>query len=323
LYRFNYNDKINIQHLGHNKILSHKIGGVFLQDHLEDIKLKSNRAYKDSVFTTLFNDPEKMLELYNALNKTSHADISKIQVRTLTDVLYKAFKNDIAFTYDDKIVILIEHQSTINENMPLRLLMYIARTYEKIVDNKPIYHKALIKIPTPEIIVLYNGEEDYALETILKLSDAYEQKQAQYCLELEVKVININYDKGNAILAKCEILKQYSYFINKIRSFVKLGYSRDMAIQNSIDECIKENILREFLKGHGAEVCNMLYAEYDIEEALKASQEDGMLKGRQEAKIEAVKRLIKLNKLTFEDIADSQGLPLEVVKEIADKMMVK
>jgi predicted transposase/invertase (TIGR01784 family) len=264
-----------------------------------------------------------MLELYNALNKTNHTDMSKIQVRTLTDVLYKAFKNDIAFTYDDKIVILIEHQSTINPNMPLRLLMYIARTYEKLIERKYIYREAIIEIPTPEIIVLYNGEQEYELETILKLSDVFKVKQERYCLDLEVKVININYGKHNGILKECETLSQYSYFIDRIRSFIKLGCSRDEAIQKSIETCINENILREFLTEHATEVCNMLYAEYDIEEALKAKEEDGLLKGKQEAKIEAVKRALRSGKLTMEDIADIQDLPLEVVKEIADKMGIK
>ena len=299
--------------------------------------IKTNRGYKDSVFTTLFNSEEKMLELYNAINKTSYTDLSKIKVRTLTDVLYKALKNDLAFTYEDKVVILIEHQSTINKNMPLRLLMYIARTYEKIVHSKPIYHETIIQIPTPEIIVLYNGKEEYPSETILTLSDAYKQKQAAYCLNLDVKVVNINYNKNNSILSASPTLAQYSYFIYQIRNLIDSGATRDQAIQKSIATCISENILKDFLTEHGAEVCNMLYAEYDIEEALKAREEDGMEKGiaegiekgiakgiaegisrgKLEAKFEAVKKLIKLNKFTLEDISDIQDLPLDVVKKIA------
>lgn len=306
------NDRINIEHLRHNKLLD-IVGGAFLQDKIENIKLKTNREYKDSVFTTLFNAPEKMLELYNAISKTSYKDISKIHVRTLTDVLYKVLKNDIAFTYEDKVVILIEHQATINKNMPLRLLMYIARTYENIVQKEPIYHEALIEIPTPEIIVLYNGKDDYPLETTLKLSDAYKQKQDHYCLYLDVKVININYDKGSKILSECSTLNQYSYFVDKIRKLMDSGYNRDEAIKKSIDDCINENILKDFLLKHGTEVCNMLYAEYDIEEALKAREED--------TKIEAVKRALRRGKLTIQEIAEDNDLPLEVVREIAKQII--
>lgn len=274
--------------------------------------IKTNREYKDSVFTALFNNPEKMLELYNAINSTSYTDVSKIKVRTLTDVLYKALKNDLAFTYEDKMVILIEHQSTINENMPLRLLMYIARTYEKLVQQEPIYHKTLIKIPTPEIIVLYNGSEYYPLETTLKLSDAYMQKQESYCLNLDIKVININYDKHSHLLSKCTTLNQYSYFIYKIRNLINSGCARDEAFKKTIDDCINENILKTFLIEHGMEVCNMLYAEYDIEEAIKATIED--------TKIEAAKKAIKRGKLTLEEIAEDIDLPLTVVKQLAKNL---
>lgn len=54
--------------------------------------------------------------------------------------------------------------------MPLRNLLYIAREYEKIIPVKERYKTTLIKIPTPQFIVFYNGQEDYPEEQILKLS---------------------------------------------------------------------------------------------------------------------------------------------------------
>ena len=47
--------------------------------------------------------------------------------------------NDLSFTLDDKIVILIEHQSTISENAPMRLFLYLARVYEKLINKKAVY----------------------------------------------------------------------------------------------------------------------------------------------------------------------------------------
>jgi hypothetical protein len=55
----------------------------------------------------------------------------------LEGVLFKARMNDISFEIGDKLVVLIEHQSTINPNMPLRLLLYIGRVYEKILGDEP------------------------------------------------------------------------------------------------------------------------------------------------------------------------------------------
>jgi len=67
----------------------------------------------------------------------------------------------------------MEHQSSICENMPLRMLIYIARIYEKIIDGKAVYKQKLLRIPKPDFIVLYNGVDPYPDETVLRLSDAY------------------------------------------------------------------------------------------------------------------------------------------------------
>ena len=150
-----------------------------------------NHTYRDSVFTKLFGEPEPLLELYNALTGSNLSPDTPIIINTLTNVLYMERVNDISFVIDDKIVVLIEHQATINENMPLRFLMYIARIYEKLIDNKAVYRKRLIEIPTPEFWVLYNGREPYPAEHTLKLSDAFKDKSTfeQYRnLELTVKV---------------------------------------------------------------------------------------------------------------------------------------
>ena len=93
-----------------------------------------------------------MLELYNALSGSNYTPEIKIEINTLQGVLFLDAMNDISFTLDDKIVILIEHQSTICENVPLRLLSYIAKVYEKLTDKKAVYRQKLVKIPRPELI---------------------------------------------------------------------------------------------------------------------------------------------------------------------------
>ena len=119
-----------------------------------------NTRYKNSVFTTLFNDEDKLRELYAALEGIEYDPALPITINTLQDVLYMDRINDLSFTVGDKIVFVIEHQSTLNPNMPLRILSYIARVYEKIVTPKALYRTALVRIPKPEFIVVYNGPEE-------------------------------------------------------------------------------------------------------------------------------------------------------------------
>ena len=101
--------------------------------------MSANREFKDSVFTKLFGEATELISLYNAVSGGNFPSNTPIKIATLEDILYKDRYNDIAFVLEDKVVVLIEHQSTISENMPLRLLLYVARVYEKLIDNDAVY----------------------------------------------------------------------------------------------------------------------------------------------------------------------------------------
>ena len=178
---------------------------------------KHNRRYKDSVFVDLFgedkNAKEKFLSLYNALHGTTLDAATKFESLRLEQAMYMTFYNDVAHLVDDRIIVLVEHQSTINRNMPLRCLQYVARLYEQIQNPRDRYFRRLKKIPTPEFYVFYNGEETYPEQATLKLSDAFMTSPVQPSLELVVSVININYNKGSDILRTCKPLKEYTLFV--------------------------------------------------------------------------------------------------------------
>lgn len=196
---------------------------------------KTNRKYKDGVFTDLFHSKAKILELYNAIHATDYKEDTEVEIITLENVLFTPFKNDLAFLLDNRFIILVEHQSTISENLPLRMFLYLAREYERIIDRTTLYRKKLIKIPIPELIVLYNGKEDYPKQKTLWLSEAFKGRTSN--LELKVEVYNINY-KENNILDRSKTLSDYSYFTYRIRELMKLGKSRDKAIEVTVKECI-------------------------------------------------------------------------------------
>lgn len=177
-----------------------------------DINNKPNKKYKDSFFVSLFSNKHDIIDLYNAIKETNYAPNTPIDIITLEGVAYKNRVNDLCFTIEDKFIILTEHQSTMNENMPLRFLLYVAREYEKILlsNNDNLYKKKLIKIPTPEFIVLYNGRSTFPKKKTLQLSDAFIVQQENPVLDLKTEVINIKYDENIEILQKCKTLKNYS-----------------------------------------------------------------------------------------------------------------
>ena len=287
--------------------------------------MNTNKKYKDSVFTRYFSDEQKLRLLYNALEGTNYGEETKVNIITLEDVLFMNLKNDICFTIDNKFIILIEHQSTINNNMPLRCLLYIAREYEKLIDKNIVYKSTLQKIPTPHCYVLYNGVRNYPKEKILKLSDAFLVQQNPPELELTVKVININYEENHSIVQQCQYLKEYSYFISVVRTYLKKGFTLNEAIINAVKTCVNENVMKEFLEKNASEVLNMLFTEFDMDTAIETWKEEGRKEGIKEGftkgeikkQMEIAKNLIAI--LDVKDvnmISKATGLSIEEIKKL-------
>jgi predicted transposase/invertase (TIGR01784 family) len=279
--------------------------------------MPANKKYKDTVFTSLFNDKKLLLELYNALEGTSYANPNLIEINTLSGVLFKNRRNDLSFIIDGKIVVLVEHQSSINENMPLRMLQYYAKSYDKVTTKKDIYRRRLIKIPRPEFIVFYNGKEKFPEQKTLRLSDAYIQTNSKgkklSGLELEVRVVNINKGHNVSILRKSKALSGYSEFIAKIREFEGKGCEIEDAIKKAISYCVDKGVLRDYLRKHSAlEVVNMLLeTEFKIEEAVAVAKEEGM----EEGILRTAKKMLKKG-LDPAFVADITGFPLKQIKTL-------
>ncbi|MCL1967864.1 MAG: Rpn family recombination-promoting nuclease/putative transposase [Fibromonadales bacterium] len=241
-------------------------------------EIKTNRNHKASVFSLLFGEKNNLLELYSAISGKNYPENTKIEIVTLSDVLYMDQLNDIAFVLEDRLIVLIEHQSSINNNMPLRMLMYLAAEYEMIVDRKALYKQGRVKIPTPEFIVLYNGKKKFPDYKELKLSDSYKFKIPDCYLELVVKVYNINRGHNTKIAGRSQVLSGYEEFIAQIKENLKSMELRE-AIRAAIKSCISKNILVSFLKRNGSEVENMLLTGWDQDEALAVRYEEGIEEG--------------------------------------------
>jgi len=231
-----------------------------------------NRNHKDSVFTMLFSDPPAALELYNAVTGQNYPPDTKIEMVTLSNAIFKGQLNDVAFVVDDRLVVLMEHQSTINNNIPLRMLMYLGREYERITKGKDLYREKLIKIPAPEFIVLYNGKDEFPDFKELRLSDSFKTK-GKGNLELVASVYNINKGRNAEIAGKSPVLSGYNELIaeiNKNRKTMELAE----AIEAAIKSCVKRNILVYFLEKHASEILNMLFTEWNLDDAIAVAKEE-------------------------------------------------
>jgi hypothetical protein len=276
-----------------------------------------NTKYKDSVFSLLFSDPDLLRELYCALEDVTLPPDIPVTINTLQNVLYMELINDISFVIGGKLVVLIEHQSTINPNMALRLLMYVNNLYENMVKDKNLYSSKLLLIPRPEFFVLYNGTAPCPDEQVLRLSDSFEKPEIpglpeKAALELEVRVLNINEGRNAAIAKRCRKLTEYSAFIARARSFEKELGDREEAMKAAIKYCRGHNILKEFLEQHSGEVFNMLITEWNTEEAKEVWYEEGREEGRMNTA-----RTALLEGLPIDVIGKITGLDIETIKILA------
>lgn len=246
----------------------------------ETKETRPKRAYKDTVFRMLFREKENLLSLYNAVNGTAYTDEGMLEITTLENAVYMNYKNDISFVMDFELM-LYEHQSTVNPNMPLRHLIYVTKVLQGITKDSDIYGSALIQIPMPRFVIFYNGTQKQPEQKILKLSDAFEKKPETPELELLVTMYNVNLGQNPELMDTCRILKEYAQYVNKVRENAKKLPFAD-AVEAAVDDCIKNGILSGFLLKNRAEAIEMSIFEYDEERHLKSEREYAYKKGREE-----------------------------------------
>ena len=291
-------------------------------------QLRSNRNYKDTVFRMLFSDRKHLLSLYNAVSGAHYEDPEMLEIVTLENAIYMGMKNDLAFIIDTDLF-LYEHQSTYNPNMPLRDLFYISSEYQKLVDKKSLYSSILQKIPAPQFIVFYNGTEKKKDSWVNHLSEAFKNLSGNPKLELEVLTLNINEGHNPELMEQCQTLREYAQYVACVRRYAK-EFELNKAVKLAVDECIRNNILSEFLRANKSEVISMSIFEYDKEEEerklRKAEYEAGVADGFNNgfnngfndgintAKKDAAITLTELH-MPIEQIALALKVDIEAVKE--------
>ncbi|MBO5125232.1 MAG: Rpn family recombination-promoting nuclease/putative transposase, partial [Spirochaetaceae bacterium] len=251
---------------------------------------------------------------------------------------YKSYYNDIAVLVNGQFILMIEHQSTINPNMPLRLLEYIARIYGNIVDSKAKFSRHLVPLAKPEFIVFYTGNQELPPESYLYLSDAFPNQapNSDLTLELKVKVCTIKSESPSPVVHSCTDLEQYTQFLELMEEAKAAGHKHPL--KWAIQEAVRRNILRDYLERKGGEVLSILMTEYDYatdmavlkeeayedglfvgrEEGISIGLERGLERGAYEKALETAKSMISLG-MTKEQIQVCTNLPLETILKLERK----
>ncbi len=246
------------------------------------------RKYKDILFRYIFRDKKELLQLYNAVNGTHYTNPEDLVVTTMENIIYVGMENDVSFIIGNDMN-LYEHQSTLDENMPLRGFFYFARMYESYISMHELnwHKKTRLSLPFPQFIVFYNGEKEIPETLEMRLSDSFERKDGKEpAVECVAKFININYGNNKDLLNGCRRLRDYSYFVDCVRKRLKRGLSQKEAVVRAVNECIEANVLKDILLKHRAEVEGMFWAKFDRKMYEQAVREDAHEWGRREGRAE-------------------------------------
>ena len=284
---------------------------------------KQNRHFKDVLFKYVLKDKADLLELYNAINDSDYCDPEELEYNTLEDAVYLGIKNDVSFIIHNSMN-LYEHQSTINPNMPLRGLFYFSSLYKKLVgDSFDIYGKKLVRLPTPQYIVFYNGKDDLPDRVVLRLSDAFVVKTDMPNLECVATVLNINPGHNERIVEKCSKLFLYIQFNGKIREYQEQGFSMEDAVDMAVTYCMEHDILKQILTENRSAFMDDILTTYDAEKHMewiaKENFEEGIEQGIEQG-IECVAvNMLRANK-PLDEIEMLTGIPYEDLIKLADKV---
>ena len=302
-----------------------------------------NRQYQDRLFKAIFGREEHkdwLLSLYNALNGSSYTDPSAIEINTIEGIIYVTMKNDISFLIDSQLN-LYEQQSSYNPNMPLRGMMYFAELYQKHLtrQDRDLFTTALVKIPTPNFVVFYNGSRDMPDVTKLRLSEAFEVPENSGDFEWTATMLNINSGRNKTLLQKCKPLYHYSCYVDRVKSNVRSGMTKENAVSEAVNFAIQNDFLDGYFKIQKAEVLNMSLTEFDQEAydrhrfnegkevgiaegkavgiaiGIAEGKEVGIAEGKRDAALQNA-RNFKYKNIPVDIIAECTGLSVEQVNAL-------
>ena len=274
-------------------------------------QIKAKKTAKDSVFRDLFENPTYLLQLYQVLHPEDR-EVTEDQISSVTikNILLDQMYNDLGFIVKQRLLLLVEAQSTWSRNIVIRALLYLANTWQEYIQEKKlnIYGSGGMVLPKPELYVIYTGERKERPEWI-SLSEEFFPGQDCF-IDVKVRML---YDGKEG-----DILNQYVTFTKIYNEQVKQQGRTREAVLKTIRICKDRKILKEYLEGREKEVVDIMMTLFDQEYAVERYGDERELKGLAEGKAKGLEEgAIKAKReMTYElfDMGFSDNKIAKVVK---------
>ena len=266
--------------------------------------LKARHNIKDSVFTDLFRDKKYTLQLYKALHpEDKNVTTKDIKIVTLKAIVVNDIYNDLGMIIKDKIIFLLESQSTWSVNILVRLFLYLANTYKNYLTKNKVnlYGSKKVKLPTPELYVIYVGKDKIKNKTISLNKEYFNNKSP---IDLKIKIITES-EKNNIVGEYIEFSKVTNRLVKKY------GYKKVTA-EKIVNECIKKNILTEYLEDRREEVIDIMGILFDQDTVTEFYEneiyENGKAEGMKQGMLKVLIGMVKEKLLSVAEAAKRLGV---------------
>jgi hypothetical protein len=294
-----------MEHIEENEII--KEHGHEIDKDGDSIRAIAKKTVKDSVFRDLFENPKYLLELYQALHPEDHeTTVAELGIVTIKNVLLDQLYNDLGFTVGDKLLVLVEAQSSWTVNIIIRSLMYLAQTWQEHIETtgQNVYGSKKLNLPKPELYVIYTGDRKTRPEWITMSKEFFDGQET--AVEVKVKIL---YGESEG-----DIISQYVAFTKVYNEQVKeKGRTRE-AVLETIRICKDRNILKEYLESREKEVVDIMMTLFDDEYILKTYVEEERKDAKMEEKKETALRMAKKG-TAVDVIADFLDVSISLVKK--------
>lgn len=275
----------------------------------------AKHTIKDSVFTDLFQDKKYLIQLYRTIHPedqdTTEEQLSDI---TIHNIMTNDVYNDVGFMVGEKLLILTEAQATWTENIAVRILIYLMVTYQDYIKKtkQNVYKSKKIRLPKPEMYVIYTGDRKERLEYI-SLAEEFFDGQNIF-LDAKIKVL-YGSDKD-------DIISQYVTFTKVYDEQRKLHGRTRKAVTETIRICKDKNVLKEYLEEREKEVENIMLAMYDEKEILLEYIESERYDAEKKADKRNAIQMIKAGRLSIDEVMQFfPSLTSDDVKELQEELL--
>ena len=248
-----------------------------------------------------------MYQLYQVLHpEDTETQLDDLTIVTLSRIIVHEMYNDLGFVASNRLIVLVEEQSTWSVNIVVRFLMYLGETYRRYIEKNDLdlYTSKKLELPKPELYVVYTGDRKMRPETISLKRDIFGVDDGDdCCVEVEAKVIYGNEDGR-------DILNQFIIF-SKVFDEQRKLYPDDIrkAVQETIRICREMNVLNDYLAEE--EAATVMYSFADQEREFSKA----LRKERSEGGQDMLVKLVKKGRLTVEEAAEESNMTLDDFKQ--------